>query len=131
MRAGLGGCEQALKGQGGGAREEWAAQAEGWVAPAKKIAVTIHLLGLVLCLSELVAMLHVHLWSFNAHVSREGTQNRHLCHSAILLSRDLHVSFLPGGCFFLLSSYLFLFKSRHIFHPCVLPCPPPCYTHHH
>lgn len=113
-----------FEGQGGGAREEWAAQAERWVARAKKTAVTIHLLGLVLCLSKLVAMLHIHLWSFKAHVSREGTQNRLLCCSAGLQGRGLHVSFLPGGCFFPLSSYLFLFKSRHVLHPCVHPCPP-------
>lgn len=103
---------------------EWAAQAERWVARAKKTAVTIHLLGLVLCLSKLVAMLHVHLWNFNAHISREGTQNRLLCRSASLQGRGLHVSFLLGGCFFPLSSYLFLFKSRHVLHPCVHPCPP-------
>lgn len=56
----------------GGTREEGAAQAE--VAHAEKGAVAIHLLGLVLSLSKLAAMLHVHLRRFIKHVSREGAQ---------------------------------------------------------
>lgn len=76
----------------GGAREEGAAQAERWVARAEKTAVATHLLGLVLSLSELAAMLHVHLWRFIKHVSREGAQYRQLCRSA----RQKPLYFLPS-----------------------------------
>lgn len=108
---------------GGGAREEWAAQAEGWVAHAEEAAVAIHLLGLALSLSELVAMIHVRLWNFIKHVSREG----HRSDSPVvgLLGRGLHISFLLGGCFFLLSSSFSCLSQDTSSAPCGLPCPPP------
>lgn len=76
MWAGPGGCGQTVNAWGG-AREEWLApaQAERWVARVEKAAVAIHLLGLVFSLSELVAMLHVHLWRFIKHGKGQRTDS--------------------------------------------------------